>query len=173
MKSSLPVGLLCLFFQFVAPVNAQIIAQPATIVYPADTLKDYSSADFTENFKKENSVTKGTNTLLSSGPTVIDGNLKINGSIAGNLDSEALRIATSWGNLDLGARNSAFTHIYSDLPRIIVNQPFYTLTGEISSYFGAPSLSLQTGGTPRMTILNSNGNVGIGLQTRCSRYSSS
>lgn len=168
MKSLLPLSMLCMLLQLVAVVHSQVIAFPGTIVYPADTLKDYTSADFDDKINKEGTITKSTTTTRSTTtiePTVIYGNLKINGSISGNLDSEALRVSTTWGNLDIGARNNAFTHIYSNLPRFIVNQPFYTLTGEISSYHAASSLSLQTGGTPRMTILNSNGNVGIGTTT--------
>ncbi len=93
-----------------------------------------------------------------------NGDLKVNGSIKGNLTGQALRVQTNFGTLDLGSTHSEWAHISSDRPRIIVNKPFYSVTGEFSSY-DTNNLIFQTNGTTQMTILRSNGNVGIGTAT--------
>ncbi len=66
------------------------------------------------------------------------------------------------GGILIGPVNSSFAHIYSDLNvPFAFNQNIWSLPGSFSSY-GSADLSLQTNGTTRMTLQNSNGNVGIG-----------
>jgi hypothetical protein len=72
------------------------------------------------------------------------------------------------GYITIGPANSSWAHIYTDRPAFIFNQPVYTMTGVFSSYNTA-DLSLQTGGTPRLAISNSNGYVGLGTTTPSSK----
>jgi hypothetical protein len=88
--------------------------------------------------------------------------LHINGAIRGYDSIEgALRINTGHGILDIGSQNSGYSHIKTDRSRFYFNRPIYVNSGMIGSYH-TNNLSLHTHGTTRMTILNSNGNVGIG-----------
>lgn len=93
-----------------------------------------------------------------------NGNLTFNGSVKGNLTGGALRIQTTSGYLDLGGLNSYWAHIYTDLPNFLFNKGVYSLTGYFGSHPGN-NLNFRTNGTDRMTILNSNGNIGIGIST--------
>lgn len=63
------------------------------------------------------------------------------------------------GYIVIGPANSGWAHIYTDRPNFIFNTPVYAMDA-FSSY--SQNLSLQTGGTTRITALISNGNVGIG-----------
>ncbi len=65
------------------------------------------------------------------------------------------------GYIDIGPANSGWAHIYSDRPKFIFNKPVWSIGGAFSSY-SSDNLYLQTNGTNRITVLNSNGNVGIG-----------
>jgi len=87
--------------------------------------------------------------------------LHVNGSIRGNLTAGALRVQTDYGTVDIGPLNGAFAHIYTDLPRFIFNKPVFSITGNFNSY-ASTNLTFNTHETPRMTVLSSNGNVGIG-----------
>ncbi|MFP2996906.1 hypothetical protein ABN763_13400 [Spongiivirga sp. MCCC 1A20706] len=75
--------------------------------------------------------------------------------------SDKHRFTTNYGYIDVGPFNTSYAHLYTDRPRFIVNKPFWVIGGGLSSY-SASNLYLQTNGTNRMIILNSNGNVGIG-----------
>lgn len=90
--------------------------------------------------------------------------LQINGAIRGNLAAGALCVKTDYGSINVGPLNESGAHIYTDMPRFFMNKPIWSITGEISAY-DATNLSLQTNGTPRMTILQSNGNIGIGTSS--------
>jgi hypothetical protein len=89
------------------------------------------------------------------------GNVTFNGSITGNRTGGALRIQTTHGYVDIGPANTSGTHIYTDMPRFYFNKPVWLIDGRLSAY-QTTNLSLETNGNNRMTILNSNGNVGIG-----------
>ena len=65
------------------------------------------------------------------------------------------------GYIDIGPANSGWAHIYTDRSAFIFNAPIYSYFGAFSTYAGY-DLTLQTGGSTRLSILNSNGNVGIG-----------
>lgn len=71
------------------------------------------------------------------------------------------------GFILIGPANSGWAHIYTDRPAFIFNTDVYSMGG-FSSYSGgggSGDLALKTGGTTRMTIQNSTGNVGIGTAT--------
>ncbi|MEW6557403.1 MAG: hypothetical protein AB1349_08625 [Elusimicrobiota bacterium] len=76
-------------------------------------------------------------------------------------DGWKARFSGSDGYIDIGPANPGWAHIYTDRPNFIFNKPVYSIGNAFSSY-DTGNLYLQTGGTTRMTILNSNGNVGIG-----------
>lgn len=70
------------------------------------------------------------------------------------------QVNTEHGYIRLGPNNSAFAHIYTDMPYFIFDKNVYLIGGGISTYLNA-DLSLQTDGTTRLFIKNSSGNVGI------------
>ncbi|HTA82650.1 MAG TPA: hypothetical protein VK783_06955 [Bacteroidia bacterium] len=75
-------------------------------------------------------------------------------------------ITTSYGTLTMGPQNTTWCHMYTSMPYFWFSAPLVVNNGQFASYYTS-DLSLQTGnagtgGTTRMTILNSNGNVGIG-----------
>ena len=86
--------------------------------------------------------------------------LEINGNIRGNQQGGALRIKTDDGFIDVGAKNSSFAHFYTDRSKFYFNKRLIVDEGIISSY--NEDLQLQTQYNTHLTILNSNGNVGIG-----------
>lgn len=73
---------------------------------------------------------------------------------------------TQYGNIQLGPASSAQAHIYTDRPKFLFNKDIYIIGGNLSS---TSTLNLQTNGINRMTLLYSNGNVGIGTITPASK----
>ena len=96
--------------------------------------------------------------------------LHINGNIRGNGALGALTIRTEAGTTTIGAQGWSYSHFQTSMPRFYFYKPIMVANGEFSSGAGQ-NLYLQTfntainGSSPttRVTILNSNGNVGIGL----------
>lgn len=123
-------------------------------------------------------VTSALQKLHVNGNSYITGNLglgvsnpqeklHVNGAIRGNGPGQSLNIRTSYGNIEVGAQNQFYAHIYTDRDQFIFNKRVNLYNGVLTSYVGT-NLNFQTGGgttegTTRMTILNSNGNVGIGV----------
>ncbi|MFC1528154.1 hypothetical protein ACFL5D_05380 [Candidatus Neomarinimicrobiota bacterium] len=70
-------------------------------------------------------------------------------------------LVTDYGYIRFGPANSFWGHIQTDAPRFMFNKPVYSLDGSFSSHLNT-NLNLQIYGTPKLTILASNGNVGIG-----------
>jgi hypothetical protein len=89
--------------------------------------------------------------------------LHVNGSIRGHSSGGALRIKTDHGYVDVGSMNGTWVHFKTDRPNFYFDKPV-TVDGAISSY-NTNNLILRTGTTSRMTVLNSNGYVGIGTTT--------
>lgn len=88
-------------------------------------------------------------------------NITMTGYLRGGGPGNALDINTGNGTIDIGAQNGSWAHIYTSNPNFIFNKPIYTVNGVFGSY-STSNLYLRTNGTNRMTILNSNGYVGIG-----------
>lgn len=86
--------------------------------------------------------------------------LHINGSIRGGGYANTLRISTGSGYVDVGPMNTSWSHFQTDRPRFYFNKSV-TVDGGISSY-ASNNLYLQTTEVDRLTILSSNGFVGIG-----------
>jgi len=108
-----------------------------------------------------NRVAKWTGTgSLGDSKITDDGTIvTVASSVRGN-QVGALRIDTGNGYVDIGPQNSGWAHINTDRNRFYFNKGITVDSGNIGSY--SQDLNLQTSGTTRMTILNSNGNVGIG-----------
>jgi len=87
--------------------------------------------------------------------------LHVNGSVRGNGPGGQLTVNTGNGILYLGPRNTGWAHIETDRPKFYFSMPV-TVNGGLSSY-STNDLFLQTADVTRLTILNSNGKVGIGL----------
>ncbi|HLP51497.1 MAG TPA: hypothetical protein VK154_11470, partial [Chitinophagales bacterium] len=64
------------------------------------------------------------------------------------------------GYLSFGPANASYSHFATDRPRFYFNTGMQVDGGQIGSY--DEDLQLQTQATTRVTVLNSNGNVGIG-----------
>lgn len=98
--------------------------------------------------------------------------LHVNGFICGDGGHRALRVRTECGTTTIGADSWAYSHFNTDRPRFYFYKPIMVQDGCISSS-SQTNLKLQTfnyNGSSldpitRMTILYSNGNVGIGTST--------
>lgn len=95
--------------------------------------------------------------------------LHVNGYVRGEGPGGALRINTDYGITTIGAVSGNYSHFNTTKPRFYFYKPVMVEGGKISSSHNT-NLSLQTfyyngsslEPTTRMTILNSNGYVGIG-----------
>lgn len=87
--------------------------------------------------------------------------LHIDGAIRGNGYKGALKVRTTQGYIDIGPSTTNYADFKTNQSRFLFNKPLFIENGSLSSY-NTNNLSFQTNGTSRMTILSSNGNVGIG-----------
>lgn len=81
--------------------------------------------------------------------------LEINGSVRGN-QSGALRISTGSGYVDIGPKNTAYSHFTTDRPLFYFDKEVRVNPGAIGSYSG--SFLIKTAGTTQLTI-ETNGNA--------------
>ena len=77
-----------------------------------------------------------------------------------NSGADGMRVTNDHGHLEIGCLNGDHAHIQTDRPKFYFNKRIVVNEGIISSY--DENLTLQTSQSTRMTILNSNGHVGIG-----------
>ena len=151
-------------------ISTGITNGKAKIVFTSDGSNCYSASytGLNISFAVDNSLSLSDNLYVSGsvgiGTSTPKEKLEVNGNIRGNQTAGAVNFKTDFGSIWIGAMNALWAHIQTDMPKFIFNKPIYATTGEMSSYQGI-NLSLQTYGTTRMTILNSNGNVGIGTAT--------
>lgn len=155
-------------------ISTVIPSGKAKIVFTTDGSCCYSDCGYTGiygEFSADNSYTVTQNSY-STGNSIVAGNLgvgvtnplekiHVNGAIRGNSLGGALKVKTDYGYLELGPMSSGYAHLYTDKPNIAFNKPVCLLTGQLGSIYNQ-NLSFMTTGNTRMTILNSNGNVGIG-----------
>lgn len=140
---------------------------------------------FTMSFSVDNSMTLTENIYVSGkvgiGSTApqeklhINGNVYVAGNIKGNIGlAGALRVKTSGGYIDIGPQSSNTANFDTDRANFSFNKGIYSATGEFCSPAWTDiNLKTYTVGDrtipsqvfSRMTILNSNGNVGIGTTT--------
>jgi hypothetical protein len=92
--------------------------------------------------------------------------LHVNGAVRGN-QSGALRIRSAHGWIDVGPRNDGWSHFRTDRPRYYFDKEIRVDSGRIGSY--NEDLSLCTAGMTRITVSNSNGDVGIGTASPTAR----
>jgi len=96
-----------------------------------------------------------------------DGKVQFDGTLRGNQLGGSLRIQTDHGYLDIGPKNSNWSHFVTDRSKFYFNKEVRVnsnvgnyLNGKIGSHKG--DLLLRTEGINRMIIKRSNGFVGIG-----------
>ena len=88
--------------------------------------------------------------------------LEVNGNIrGGDTYQGAIVIQSDYGSTIIGARNSGFSHFYTDMPRYYFNKKIVVDEGIVSSY--NEDLQLQTAYTTHMTISKDDGNIGIAV----------
>jgi hypothetical protein len=150
-------------------VSTAVTTGKAKVVFTSSAYSSYPSGYLGINITFSPDYSIGSSYLF--GNSIINGKLgvgylvpkekvHINGSIRGNLTGGALNVKTDYGYMQIGAQNSSFAHLNTDRGSFLFNKPIQLTTGTLSSY--SSNLSLNTTGTTRMTILNSNGYVGIG-----------
>ncbi|CAM3310918.1 hypothetical protein [Aequorivita lipolytica] len=147
--------------------NSVIIGNPS---YTSDKLMVEGSSRFFGNMLIDGSL--GVGNLNVSGDAIFNQKvgigtsnpiekLHINGAIRGNGVGGSLEIKSDFGSLTVGAQNSVYAHLITDRSQFYFNKPLFIASGIVASYTSS-DLKLQTNSTLRMTIKNSNGNVGIG-----------
>src|SRR3989339_2279706 len=111
----------------------------------------------------------GFGTLTPGEKLEVSGKVKLNDNVMSALQltfdggtSNALKIQNSAGFVTFTPLSSGWAHISTSLAKLIFNVPVYEVSGTFSSW-NSSNLSFTTNGTTRMTILNSNGNTGIGV----------
>jgi len=179
----------CAAGQDYGTISTIIPSGKAKIFFYSDGYASYDLdfTGFTLDFSVDNSFSVSDNSYVTGssyvhGSSEVDGNalikgllnigdivapaasvkLRVNGSIrGGGATSGAIKVQTNYGYVELGPQESNYSNFKTDQANYLFNKPIYLETGALSSY-SATNLSLQTNGTPRMTVLNNNGNVGIG-----------
>ena len=87
--------------------------------------------------------------------------LHLGGAIRGHGSGGRLVINTPSGDTTIGMGNTTWSHFDTTASRFYFEKGIHVNSGEVSAYQGN-DLKLQVGGNTKMTILESNGNVGIG-----------
>lgn len=136
--------------------------------------EDYALSGFKITFSSDDSYLINNDTHIT-GNTYIDGRigigtftpqeaLHINGAIRGSGPNGALTIKTFKGSIDIGA-SSAFADFSTDRPLFRFDKPIYLTKGEIN-IGSKQNLNISTyNNINRITLLYTNGNVGIGTIT--------
>ena len=89
--------------------------------------------------------------------------LHINGPIRGSASSTgAVRVQTTGGYIDIGPQNTYDAHFSTDKGSFVFNQTIYSGTGVFGTLNDKNLVFKTNSNSTRMTILQSNGNVGIG-----------
>ena len=111
--------------------------------------------------------TKDTDRMVihADGEVEMLGDIYVWGAINGSHTyNQAVRIRSYYGYADMGAVNAGYFHFYTDRPGFYFSKALTINGGKIRSASGN-NLYLNTFDQTRMTILQSNGNVGIGKLT--------
>jgi hypothetical protein len=127
--------------------------------WEADNLLSFKASKY--NFTNGN---VGIGTTAPQYKLDVSGTAKANAlivnSISGNSSNKMLKIQTDSGYVQIGPQNTYHAHFSTDRTAFYFNKPIAIETGKIVA--GSSNFSFDTNGGTRMTILNSNGNVGIG-----------
>lgn len=162
--------IIILFFLIALTVRSQEESIP-----PIDTLAYTPKVITTSNLR-----TMSVEDTLFPSNVIIDGylgvgvtspleRLHINGAIRGNGYGGTLQISSDNGYIDIGAMNGVFANIYTDRNEFAMNKRLNLLTGELASYTGSNLYFNTSRYITRMTILDSNGFVGIGTTNPLSK----
>ncbi len=76
-----------------------------------------------------------------------------------HVNGGTMRVETTNGYIDIGSTHSSWGHIITDRPKFYFNKGISVDEGIVSSY--NQDLQLQTAGTTRMTLSNTDGNVTV------------
>ena len=115
------------------------------------------------------STTLGDSLIYDNGSAVGIGTTSVsNGflNVYRSTSGTTVRFSNPNGYVDIGPNNTGGAHIYTDRPQFYMNQRLTLINGQLSSY--SPnnlSFMLNSGASTAMTILNTNGNVGIGTSS--------
>ena len=92
--------------------------------------------------------------------------LHVNGAVRGNQNG-ALRISTGSGYVDIGPKNTNWSHFYTDRARFYFNKEIVVNTGKISSYDENLVIraDYNASATANQLYLTTSGNVGIGTNS--------
>jgi hypothetical protein len=119
-------------------------------------LQNQNLNTLSDNSYHKNLYTIGYDGLEDDNATTINASVQNSTAVSWNTFN------TDYGYIALGPANQyGWAHIYTNMPRYIFNRPIYSYGGSFSAY-STYNLNLETHGTKRLTILASNGNVGIG-----------
>jgi hypothetical protein len=130
----------------------------ATGKIKVEFITDYSVHCYIDDYYEAISVMSNLGFTISFSA---DDRMMINNPVRGNSTGGALRVQTNYGYLDLGPQDANNAHIFTDRNQFLFNKPIHLQNGMINSA-GSNNLYFQTNNSYRMTVLNSNGNVGIG-----------
>ncbi len=109
-----------------------------------------------------------TNGNVGIGTTTPQAKLHVNGSIRGAQTAGTLRIQADGGYVDIGSQSTGYMHFITDRPAYYFDKEINISGGVLKSYDGP--LNLYAGGTQLgLTVLNTNGNVGLGTATPAAR----
>ena len=113
------------------------------------------STALNSGFNSEGWYALGYGGLENDNTTSISASVHNTSSVAWN------RFSTDYGYIQFGPANQSAAHIYTDRNKFLFNKSIF-LKGSFSAFSGY-NLIFKTNNTPRLTILESNGNVGIGI----------
>lgn len=126
-------------------------------------LSDGTLAAYSNNSLKFQTNDTNRMVINSEGDIELFGNIYLNGAINGaDRYNQSTRIQSQYGYADIGAVNAGYFHFYTDRPGFYFGKTLTVNGGKIRSASGN-NLYLNTFDTTRVTILNNNGNVGIGV----------
>ena len=128
-------------------------------------IQDYSGAAWTSNLTILNDGNVGIGTESPSVKLEVAGHVKIDsGPVLENSGSgDSLQITTPSGYCTIGSNNTSYAHFYTDRDRFYFNKKLIVDSGIFAAYNEDLHLATNASGSDiRLTILNSNGDVGIG-----------
>ncbi|MFN8293999.1 MAG: tail fiber domain-containing protein [Chitinophagales bacterium] len=143
-------------------IGMRIYQQTWGSATPYSSYKDVAfQQDIDGSFiKNQNSLAQSANFWINGNGMANQFQLQDANTTLSKGSGNSLQVTTADGYLQIGPQNSSWMHFITDRTRSYFNKGISVDEGLIGSY--DENLQLQTSGTTRITVLNSNGNVGIG-----------